>query len=99
MKKIYGFYKGLWAKDALAIKEFEVVKETEKQYKIKGGYPTTIFKRTMEVGDYKFYETKDEAVEGLIDYCKQSTSWCEDAIKREEAKINKYQEVIKANTK
>ena len=102
MKKIYGFCKYFWwSKDNIEIEEFEVVKETEKQYKTNRncGFLSTINKRTMENSDFKFYETREEAVKGLIEYCERSIEKCENQINYEKDKISKYQKIIKANTK
>ena len=100
MKKIYGFYGYLWwGENTIEIKEYEVTKETEKQYKIKNGFPSTINKATMRVDDYRFYETREEAVKGLVDCCKSSVEYCEEQISNTKAKMNKYQEIIKAYEK
>ena len=95
MKKIYGFYTPIWYLEShTEVKEFEVVKETDKQYKIKNDFPSTISKATMEVSGYKFYETKEQAIKGMVEHCKRSIEWCEKLINDQRNRISAYQRVI-----
>lgn len=65
--KLYGF-STFFVGEKTEIIEFDIIKETEKMFYIKC---YSICKETMESCDKKFYLTKEEAVKGLIDYCKQ----------------------------
>ena len=75
------------------IEEWEVIKETEKQYKVRNVCVFTINKKDMGLfEDYrcirKFYETKNEAVIGLND-------WCNSMIAQKEKEIEEAQNFIK----
>jgi len=91
---LYGFYARSWNIAEIKIEKFEIIKETEKQYKMKG-YPCVIRKATMSVDNYCFYLTEEEAIKGLIDHC----NWCIDCSKRtidyEHERIKDYENLIK----
>ena len=82
------------------IEEWEVVKETEKQYKVRHLCIFTINKKDMGLfEDYKcvrkFYETKNEASVGLSDLCNSMIAQKEKEIEEAQNFIKKCKETIK----
>ena len=100
-KVLYYFERSKYSAPKSEIKGVEVVKETDKQYKVLVDYGgcRTINKSEMSVWDYAFYETKEEAVKGLNDYCISMIAKKNDEIERAQKIIAKYKEVIKELSK
>lgn len=95
-KVLYYFEKNKYFAPKSEIKECEVVKETDKQYKTLTEYGLrAINKSEMSVWDYAFYETKEEAIRGLNDYCVSMIAKKNDEIERAQKRIAEYKEVIK----
>lgn len=83
-----------------AIEEWEVIKETEKQYKVKSLLTFTINKKDMGIFENykcvrKFYRTKEEAVIGLNDLCVSMKTKKEKEIEKAQNFIKKCNETIK----
>ena len=95
-KVLYYFERSKYSAPKSEIKECEVVKETDKQYKVKVNYGCrTMNKSEMSVWDYAFYETKEEAIRGLNDYCVSMIAKKNDEIERAQKRIAECKEVIK----
>ena len=94
-KVLYYFERSKFFAPKSEINECEVIKETDKQYKVLLYGSRTINKSEMSVWDYAFYETKEEAVRGLNDYCISMIAKKNDEIERAQKRIAEYKEVIK----
>ena len=85
------------------IEEWEVVKETEKQYKVRHPKYSFIFvvnKKEMRTFENckcvrKFYKTKEEAIRGLNDYCVSLKAQKEKEIEEAQKLIKECNETIK----
>ena len=82
------------------IDEWEVVKETEKQYKVRHICIFTINKKDMWIIEHdkcvrKFYATKNEAIIGLNDWCVSMRAKKEKEIKEAQNFIKQCNETIK----
>lgn len=82
------------------IEEWKVVKETEKQYKVKNLLTFTINKKDMGIFENykcvrKFYGTKEEAIRGLNDYCVSLKAKKEKVIEEAQKLIKECNETIK----
>lgn len=84
--------------EEMEIKELEIVKETPKQYVVKNYYGGNscdfVHKSRMENGYRKYFETKDQAIQGLKDYCNKAIGWAENEIKRQNEHIANYKKIL-----
>ena len=94
-KVLYYFEKSKYSAPKNEIKECEVIKETDKQYKVLLRGIRTFNKSEMSVWDYVFYETKNEAVMGLNDYCVSMITKKEKEIEEAQNFIKQCNETIK----
>lgn len=92
------FYFSTWISDAFEIKSCEVVKETKSQYvaQVYGTSTKTINKSSMQTLVLRFFETKEQAIEGrrvFIEECiakrKKTIEICQNEVEKLENLLTK----------
>ena len=95
MKTLYAFS---IMSDELTIKEIEVVKETEKQYLVKNFYGGRscdhINKSQMTNGYRRYFETKEQAIDGVKHYCHEAIKNCNRQIEIYQSGIERFNKVL-----
>jgi len=93
MKYLYGFSYQLYG--GLEIKKFEIESETKGQYLLKDCVVRRVRKAEMQTYDYYFFETEKQAIDGLIEHCKQRIVGCATNIQIQQDRIARYDTIIK----